>query len=403
MKQRRRHDPARRVAAVGLVCLAAAMGIGRFAFTPLLPLMQADGSLTVLQGGKLASANYAGYLIGALLAFALDPRPGRAAKLGLFAVALSTLAMALTSSFAAWAALRFLAGAASAFVLVGVSAWALAALARHGRPTWSGWVFAGVGAGIMVTGLAVLAIGALGLAPASGWLLLGGAASVVALVAAPVITEAPAPASPAQQAPAPSALDPAAWRLILCYAAFGFGYIIPATFLPAAARALVDDPRVFGWTWPVFGLAAAVSTVTVASLLRSLTPRRAWALGQMVMAAGVMLPALELSLSAMIISAVCVGGTFMVITMAGMLEARRVGGRSAPRLMAAMTGAFAAGQMLGPLTVTAAGSAASAIGGPSLLAASVVILAALALVRGSENIGRQDDPAATAPPDRKAG
>ena len=87
----------------------------------------------------------------------------------------------------------------------------------------------------------------------------------------------------------------------------------------------------------------------------------------------------------MIISAVCVGGTFMVITMVGMQEARRVGERSAPRLMAAMTAAFAVGQLLGPLTVTAAGSAAEALRGPSLFAAALLFLTALALLPGSDS------------------
>ena len=49
------------IAIAGLVALATAMGIGRFAFTPLLPMMQEHG-LTVAQGGWLASANYVGYL-----------------------------------------------------------------------------------------------------------------------------------------------------------------------------------------------------------------------------------------------------------------------------------------------------------------------------------------------------
>jgi hypothetical protein len=61
------------------------------------------------------------------------------------------------------------------------------------------------------------------------------------------------------------------------------------------------------------------------------------------MAGGVALPAIETSLAAMIIAAVAVGGTFMVITMAGIQEARRVGGDAAPRLTAAMTASSAAG------------------------------------------------------------
>ena len=383
MKEYARHDLALRTALIGFLGLASAMGIGRFAFTPLLPLMQVHDSVSLRQGGYLASANYVGYLLGALVCFALDLRPARAAKLGLAAVALSTLAMAFSSSFVAWLVLRLIAGVASAFVLVGVSAWALATLAAYQRSTWSGWVFAGVGAGILFAGLAVLLIGIVGLAPAYGWLLLGGVASLVALFAAHSIADTTPPAETPQTA-APNVLDRTAWRLIICYGAFGFGYIVPATFLPVAARAIVDNPAVFGWTWPVFGLAAASSTLVAASVPRNLRPRRSWAFGQVIMAAGVALPAIRMNLPSIIISAVCVGGTFMVITMAGMQEARRVGGQSASRLMAAMTAAFAIGQLAGPLMVAAADSAAEAIRGPSLLAAASLFLAALALLGGRE-------------------
>ena len=63
-----------RVAFAGLAALAVAMGIGRFAFTPLLPMMQDDAGVSLAQGGYLASANYLGYLAGALWAM----RPARA-------------------------------------------------------------------------------------------------------------------------------------------------------------------------------------------------------------------------------------------------------------------------------------------------------------------------------------
>ena len=105
--------------------------------------------------------------------------------------------------------------------------------------------------------------------------------------------------------------------------------------------------------------------------------------GGVYVASGAPLPAVETTLNSMIISAVCVGGTFMVITMAGMQEVRRIGEEAAPRLMAAMTAAFAAGQLAGPLTVHAAGSAAEAIRAPSLLAAALLLLTALVLMPGS--------------------
>jgi len=374
------NDPALQAALIGMAGLATAMGIGRFAFTPMLPLMQLHDLVSMKQSGYLASANYVGYLLGALLSFAFNLRPGRATQFGLAAVAASTLAMAFTSSFSLWLLLRLIAGLASAFVLVGVSGWALAILAAHGRSGWTGWVFAGVGAGILFAGGAVLVIGANDLAPAAGWIFLGAAACCVALVAAFLIQDMPSMAIDTAEV---AGVDISAWRLIICYGSFGFGYIIPATFLPAAARSMIGDPTVFGWIWPLFGMAAACSTVLTSWILGNLQPRRVWACGQFVMAFGVALPSVQTTLLSIIVSAICVGGTFMVITMAGMQEARRIAAQSAPRLMAAMTAAFAAGQLIGPLTLTTANSAAEAIRRPSLFAASVLFITALALLPGA--------------------
>src|SRR6185436_1662715 len=113
------------IALGGLLALAVAMGIGRFAFTPLLPIMQADMGLTVEAGGWLASSNYAGYLIGALAATRLHVAPLRAIFGGLLAIAVTTLAMGFTHNFVEWIVWRTASGIASAFVLVHISAWAL--------------------------------------------------------------------------------------------------------------------------------------------------------------------------------------------------------------------------------------------------------------------------------------
>jgi Uncharacterised MFS-type transporter YbfB len=82
----------------------------------------------------------------------------------------------------------------------------------------------------------------------------------------------------------------------------------------------------------------------------------------------------------------------MVITMTGMQEARRIAVQSAPRLMAATTAAFAAGQLVGPLTLTAANSAAEAIRRPSLFAASVLFITALALLPGGATYTNPNSP-----------
>jgi MFS family permease len=169
------------------------------------------------------------------------------------------------------------------------------------------------------------------------------------------------------------------WRLVLCYGAFGFGYIIPATFLPAMAKEIVPDPRVFGWAWPAFGAAAVVSTVYSARLSEA---RTAWIGGCLVMALGVAVPLVVPGLAGILASALLVGGTFMVITMAGMQEARRAAGPQARALMASMTAAFALGQILGPLTVILLPRGFS----PALiLAASILALSALLLLKGDKH------------------
>jgi MFS family permease len=370
---------ATRVIAVGALGLACGMGIGRFALTPLLPLLQESPGLSLQQGSWLASANYAGYLLGALLCVALAPRPQTAARAGLAGVALLTSAMGVTESFALWLALRAAAGVASAFVLVGVSSWALAALAREQRAQLSGLVFAGVGCGIVLVGVLGLAAGVFSWPARAAWLLLGALAGGMALAAWPALGDEPHAAAQASN-PVRAPLTAGIWRLILCYGVFGFGYIIPATFLPTLGRQLFAEPLMFGWAWPVFGLAAAASTLASVRWLGRAPPQRVFALGMLVMALGVVAPALGAGLPALLLCAVCVGGTFMVVTLAGLQEARAVAGANAPRAIAAMTAAFALGQLIGPLTL-GPGSIDSAIAWPSLAAALALVCGAAVLLQ----------------------
>jgi predicted MFS family arabinose efflux permease len=335
----------------GLAALAVAIGVGRFAFTPILPMMQDDAGLTVAGAGWLASANYAGYLAGALSAIGARVRTSTAIRAGLLVIGLSTLAMGLEQPFLSWVALRFVAGIASAWVLIFVSAWALERLTLLGHPGLSGTVYAGVGAGIVVAGGVCAAVMELKAGSTAAWLSLGILSIVVTAPIWMLVEGGPSGSG----SPAPSAATGMGraeyWRLVLCYGAFGFGYIIPATFLPAMAKEIVPDPRIFGWAWPAFGAAAIISTVYAARLSEVLSHRTAWIGGHLVMALGVAVPLMVPGLAGILASALLVGGTFMVITMAGMQEARRAAGPRARALMAAMTAAFALGQILGPLTV----------------------------------------------------
>lgn len=367
-------------AMAGLAALAMALGIGRFAFTPILPMMQEDAGLTVATGAWIASANYVGYLIGALSMIFAPLRPTSAIRAGLITIGLTTLGMGLTRRFGVWLGLRTVAGIASAWVLINVSAWCLAKLRR---PLLNGMVFAGVGAGIALAGTLCLLLMRAGASSLRTWVIFGGLSLVIAAGLWPAFNaEGPtAPRPPAGTGRRGIGWDPQWVRLILCYGAFGFGYIIPATFLPAMARQVIRDPEVFGWSWPLFGAAAMGSTLATAALRNVVTNRHLWVASHLVMAVGIAVPAVWSGIVAIMLAALIVGGTFMAITMVGMQEARAVGAAQQTHLMAAMTSAFALGQIVGPLVVGFVVRGGGSISFALLFASALLVVSTRALSR----------------------
>ncbi|MDM0105969.1 YbfB/YjiJ family MFS transporter [Variovorax sp. J22R24] len=377
------------VCAAGLLALAIAMGIGRFAFTPMLPLMIRAGSADVAAGGWLAAANYAGYLLGAITAARIRLTPQRIGLVSLLAIVVSTTAMGWTGSVAIWLVLRFVAGVASAWALVSTSVWCLAWLARLGRPAGAGILYAGVGVGIALAGLYCWRAGAAGVQPDKLWLQLGALALLGLVVVAALM---PRDAGASQAAGRETATTTrqassggAPWSLVLCYGVLGFGYILPATFLPVLARAVVDDPSVFGAAWPVFGAAAAASTLVAGAVLGHVSRRRVLAGSHVLMALGCLLPVLHLSASTVLAAALLVGGTFMVATMAGMQEAKATAIGDPTRALGRMTAAFAIGQMAGPVLSSALSGTAQGFGG--LFAA--LVIGAVALLGSAAWLARE--------------
>jgi MFS family permease len=340
--------PAWAIGLAGLLSLAVAMGIGRFAFTPLLPLMVQAGQLDVAAGGWIAAANYAGYLLGALTASRTGWAAPRLAVVALTGTALLTAAMALGGPTAWLALLRLLAGVASAWAFVATSIWCLSALASAGVTPWTSALYAGVGIGVALAGLDCLLGATAGWSADALWIQLGVLAALLVAPVAWVLARLPANVT-ARAAQPPAAMPPGSAGLVACYAMLGFGYILPATFLPVLARSLVDDPRLFGLAWPVFGATAAVSTVVAAGVLRRFSRLHVWSVSHLLMGLGTLLPSVWLAGWTIAASALLVGGTFMVVTLAGVQEIRARAQGDATRLVGLMTAAFAIGQIAGPV------------------------------------------------------
>jgi len=346
-------------------------------------LMLRDGAIDAGTGADWAAANYVGYLLGALTASGLSHHILRALRAALLGVVASTVLAAFVQAALLGAALRFAAGVFSAWVLVLASSWCLAALARNGATRVGAWIYTGVGIGIFFAGL-VAWLGGL----QAAWLLwieLGLMAAIgtaYTMLALPRTSDIVAVTTSGGQ----TQTSRSHTGLVICYGVFGFGYIVPATFLPALARDQTQNPLVFGLTWPLFGLAAALSVAIVARVLSGASRRRVWAIAQATMAVGTGLPALSQSLWSLTLSALLVGGTFMIATMAGLQMARELASLNPTPLLARMTAAFASGQIAGPVLVRLLGTqAASGTVGMALasgIAALSLAVSALWLWRG---------------------
>src|SRR6202042_737756 len=185
--------------------LAGAMGVGRFVFTPVLPLMEAQAHLTSAQASTLATSNYLGYLIGAVLGIMLPAlsRARLALRVSGVVLVVTLAAMPVTRDVAAWAALRGLAGVASAVIFMVAGNMILSELAS-GRPHMTGWAYGGVGAGIALSGALVAVVRSIGDWQTAWW---SSAALTVVLLAAAwfvgVTRPAETPAAPAAPAGAP--------------------------------------------------------------------------------------------------------------------------------------------------------------------------------------------------------
>jgi MFS family permease len=353
--------------------LAAAMGVGRFVYTPILPLMQEQAGLSAPAGALLATANYAGYLVGAVIGIVAPVMVGSrlALRVGLVGLVATLAAMPVVAGTPAWFALRFGAGVASAVVFV------IAVSAMLGHPDRRaarlvGWGFGGVGAGIALSGLLVLLLRSTAF---SSWRDAWWSAAALALVlsvAAWSLTPQ-APGGPVDPRPRGA---PRAGRsfgaLLAAYSLEGVGYIIAGTFLVAAIGQA--SPGATGTAaWVLVGLAAVPASAAWAALARRWSGPTALLVALLLQAVGIALPAVSGGAVAALASAVLFGATFLGVASLALAIGAQLG---FPRAVALLTTGYSVGQMLGPLVVTPLldGGYHDAL----LLGAAVVLAAALA-------------------------
>jgi len=363
------------VIAGGVCGLMLTLGLARFAYTPLLPVMQLQTGLGDAAAGALAAVNYAGYMSGALAVAWLDDVRWRHRfySLGLWMALLSTAAMGLSAWWPAWALWRYVGGLCGASGMLLGSGLVLGWLMQHGRRPELGVHFMGIGLGIMVTAGGAAVLTALWHDWSSHWL---------AFAAIGVVFGVPAwrwrPGVPPHTAAQANAASEAGlsrrwlWTLVLSYFAAGWGFVISATFTVAIVE---REPALAGqgpWAWALVGLAATPAVFLWDRVARALGDIRALMLAFVLQILAVMLPAASSSLWAALAGAVGYGATFIGIVSLTLALVGRRSPANPGKAMARLTLSYGAAQIIAPALTGAMAQASGSFKGGLWLTAAVM-------------------------------
>ncbi|MBA2940833.1 YbfB/YjiJ family MFS transporter [Paenibacillus sp. CGMCC 1.16610] len=371
----------------GIAAMMVAMGIGRFAFTPILPMMMENHLFSPAGAGYLASSNYLGYLIGAfLLTLVQVNNRSRLLLAGLIASIVTTWGMGEFHSLEIWLLLRFLSGLASAVVFVIASSMIMDRLSQ----LQAGIFYGGVGAGILLTGVSVPLLAKTG-DWIEVWKGLGLISLLLGLTAWYLLRDKHSGAKTAQS---PRNEQSSGIRRILiwltiAYGLEGLGYIVTGTYLVAYAKTVSNLPNIASLSWILVGIAGAPSCILWSKLASQWGKKWTLTFSMILQSVGIAIPVLIHSSTAVFVGAFLFGATFMGITMLTVSFAKDLYPQNNRKIIGLLTTFFGLGQIIGPLIaghlISGNGSYLSALIGAAL----IVLLGAVSLPLGIGSADRK--------------
>ena len=340
-----------KVLSAGIFSLLLALGVARFAYTPLLPLMQKQAGLGVTDAGWLAAINYAGYLGGAIVASRISDLvfKDRLYRMGMLMAIVSTAMMGLSDNLIVWMLSRFLAGFSSAAAMLLGTGLILNWLIRHNRRLELGIHFSGIGMGIALCSVAV------GLMQPyldwrEQWFVF---TAVGCLLAVPALRWLPPPDTSGLTTSGEVMRDNPPTRLFLlifmaAYFCAGVGYVVSATFIVAIVDKLPGLAGRGTLAFLAIGLAAAPACINWDLIARRTGDINALIAAAVLQIVGILLPVVVGGLIPTLFGALLFGGTFigmvsLVLTMAGRYYPTRPA-----KMMGKMTLAYGSAQILAP-------------------------------------------------------
>lgn len=333
----------------GILLLVIAMGISRFAFTPVLPFMRQDVGLSFKEGSYLASSNYIGYFIGALWAGFMYERRKKILLYSLLLNIASVLLMGMLDQFAVWLVLRLVAGITGGLIFVLTSSIIMDYLAHRQLSKWAGYLFSGIGLGIAISGLCVPYFVS-HLHWQGAWIGLA-ILSTIFLAAILILwrdIEVPNLGRVKKTTETKLTTGFMPW-LIAAYGLEGLGYIITGTFLVDIVHHIPKLADYAGYSWVVVGLAAVPSAPVWTMLLEKCSAIMLLVVAYILQIVGIVLPVLSQTVPSVLLSAFLYGLTFVGIVTLTTSYARQQYPKQSGVVVSMLTTFYAFGQIIGPL------------------------------------------------------
>lgn len=369
-----------KVLAAGVFSLILMLGVARFAYTPLLPIMQEQAGVGDAIGGWLATFNYMGYMCGALIAASVADLQlkDKLYRLGLLVAIMTTAGMAVTENFAIWSVMRFFAGLSSAAGLLIGSGLILHWLIRNNFRSELGIHFSGIGLGIALCAI-VVELMAIQLDWRELWWLF---TTIGCLLAIPAWLWLPKPDSSGMTISGAELVDrpPSKRFLYLMLSAYfcaGYGFVISATFIVAIVEREETLQGLGPAVFLILGLSAAPACIIWDLIARKVGVLTALLIAYVIQILGIILPALSATPFAVILSAMLFGGTFIGIVSLVLTMAGRFYPTKPAKLMGKMTLTYGVAQIIAPAIT---GNLAESLGNYDMglwIAALMVLIGAI--------------------------
>ncbi|MBF0264237.1 MAG: YbfB/YjiJ family MFS transporter [Gammaproteobacteria bacterium] len=328
------------------------LGIARFSYTPLLPIMQQQAGLGIAESGWLAGVNYMGYFCGAVIASFIKnlELKDRLYRLGLIVAVLTTALMGLSNNIWLWEISRFFAGLSSAAGLLLGSGLIMNWLIRHGHKTELGIHFSGLGFGIVVVALGVELM-----SPDFNWAQQWISLSFVGLflfipawlwLPKPKISKLTNSGKQIEDKPPEKSFI---YIFMLAYFCAGIGYVVSATFIVAIVDLLPGLEGKGTFSFLILGLAAAPACILFDFIARRIGIINSLIMAYSVQIVAIIIPSLTSNIILIMFSTILFGMTFLGIVSLVLTMAGRFYPSSPARLMGKMTIAYGIAQILAPI------------------------------------------------------